>query len=47
MMVAKGNCERIGIDGKFTHKTQDGRTVVRARCPCRIIRRRLNRSKTP
>lgn len=29
MMVAKGNCERIGIDGKFTHKTQDGRTVVR------------------
>lgn len=24
-MLAKGNCERIGIDGKFTHKTADGR----------------------
>ena len=24
-LLAKGNCERIGIDGKFTHKTPDGR----------------------
>ena len=29
VMVAKGNCERIGIDGKFTHKTQDGRVVTK------------------
>lgn len=26
-VLAKGNCERIGIDGKFTHKTYDGRIV--------------------
>lgn len=26
-VLAKGNCERIGIDGKFTHKTHDGRVV--------------------
>ncbi len=26
VVLAKGNCERIGIDGKFTHKTGDGRT---------------------
>ncbi len=25
-VIAKGNCERIGIDGKITHKTFDGRT---------------------
>ncbi|MCH5325141.1 MAG: acetate kinase [Eubacterium sp.] len=25
-VIAKGNCERIGIDGKITHKTYDGRT---------------------
>ena len=24
-LLAKGNCERIGIDGKFTHKTPAGR----------------------
>ncbi|MCI8553599.1 MAG: acetate kinase [Clostridiales bacterium] len=24
VMLAKGNCERIGIDGKFTHKTSGG-----------------------
>ncbi len=24
-VLAKGNCERIGIDGLFTHKTSDGR----------------------
>ncbi len=24
-VLAKGNCERIGIDGVFTHKTADGR----------------------
>ncbi|MCI9415229.1 MAG: acetate kinase [Clostridiales bacterium] len=24
IMLAKGNCERIGIDGKFTHKTKGG-----------------------
>lgn len=23
-VVAKGNCERIGIDGRITHKTGDG-----------------------
>ena len=28
-VVAKGNCERIGIDGRITHKTGDGRTVTR------------------
>ena len=27
-VLAKGNCERIGIDGKLTHKTGDGRVVV-------------------
>lgn len=29
VVLAKGNCERIGIDGKFTHKTNDGRVVSR------------------
>ncbi len=29
-LVAKGLCERIGIDGKFTHKLGDGRTVYDA-----------------
>ncbi|MDD4413988.1 MAG: acetate kinase [Oscillospiraceae bacterium] len=24
-VIAKGNCERIGIDGKISHKTHDGR----------------------
>lgn len=28
-VLAKGNCERIGIDGKFTHKTADGRVIKR------------------
>ena len=27
-VLAKGNCERIGIDGKFKHKTSDGRSRV-------------------
>jgi len=26
-VIAKGNCERIGIDGKITHKTFDGREL--------------------
>ena len=26
-VLAKGNCERIGVDGLITHKTSDGRTV--------------------
>ena len=26
-VVAKGNCERIGTSGKFTHKTFDGKSV--------------------
>ena len=26
-VLAKGNCERIGIDGIFTHKTADGRVL--------------------
>lgn len=25
-VLAKGNCERIGLDGKFKHKTSDGRS---------------------
>lgn len=29
VVVAKGNCERIGIDGRITHKTHDGREIVR------------------
>ena len=29
VMLAKGNCERIGIDGKFTHKTKDGYVETR------------------
>lgn len=29
VVLAKGNCERIGIDGKFTHKTGDGRVVTK------------------
>ena len=28
-VIAKGNCERIGIDGKITHKTFDGREYER------------------
>ena len=28
-VLAKGNCERIGVDGLITHKTSDGRTVSR------------------
>ena len=33
IVIAKGNCERIGIDGSFiTHKTGDGREV-RIECP--------------
>ena len=28
-VLAKGNCERIGIDGKFTHKTADGKVIKR------------------
>ena len=28
-VLAKGNCERIGIDGKFTHKTGDGRVIAK------------------
>ncbi|MDD2417834.1 MAG: acetate kinase [Oscillospiraceae bacterium] len=27
IVLAKGNCERIGIGGKFTHKTHDGRVL--------------------
>ena len=26
-VLAKGNCERIGVDGLITHKTSDGRAV--------------------
>lgn len=26
-VIAKGNCDRIGIDGHITHKTFDGRTI--------------------
>ncbi len=29
VVLAKGNCERIGIDGKFTHKTNDGRVITK------------------
>ena len=29
VVVAKGLCERIGIDGRFTHKTGDGRVVTK------------------
>ena len=29
VVLAKGNCERIGIDGRFTHKTHDGRVLVK------------------
>ena len=44
-VLAKGNCERIGIDGKFTHKTADGR-VIKKISPCPTIRRRSILSKT-
>lgn len=27
VVLAKGNCERIGVDGLFTHKTFDGRVI--------------------
>jgi acetate kinase len=27
-VLAKGNCERIGIDGKFTHSSFDGQKVI-------------------
>ena len=26
-VIAKGNCDRIGIDGHISHKTFDGRTL--------------------
>ena len=26
-VLAKGNCDRIGIDGHISHKTADGRTL--------------------
>ncbi|MBQ7783864.1 MAG: acetate kinase, partial [Oscillospiraceae bacterium] len=26
-VIAKGNCDRIGIDGHISHKTSDGRKV--------------------
>ena len=26
-VIAKGNCDRIGIDGHLSHKTADGRKV--------------------
>ena len=26
-VIAKGNCDRIGIDGHLSHKTADGRNV--------------------
>ena len=26
-VIAKGNCDRIGIDGHIAHKTSDGRTL--------------------
>ena len=26
-VIAKGNCDRIGIDGHISHKTHDGRTL--------------------
>lgn len=26
-VIAKGNCDRIGIDGHLSHKTSDGRTI--------------------
>ena len=28
-VIAKGNCERIGIDGKISHKTAEGASVVK------------------
>ena len=31
-VIAKGNCERIGMDGRITHKTFDGRAVTED-CP--------------
>jgi acetate kinase len=31
-VIAKGNCDRIGIDGKITHKTFDGR-ILNENCP--------------
>ena len=27
-VIAKGLCERIGIDGKITHKTHEGKEVA-------------------
>ena len=29
VVLAKGNCERIGIGGKITHKTSDGRVIAK------------------
>ena len=26
-VIAKGNCDRIGIDGHINHKTADGRVL--------------------
>lgn len=26
-VIAKGNCDRIGIDGHISHKTNDGRSL--------------------
>jgi acetate kinase len=27
-VLAKGNCERIGLDGKISHKTADGKIGI-------------------
>ena len=32
-MLAKGLCERIGIDGRLTHKHRNGKTVYEADVP--------------
>ena len=30
-VIAKGNCDRIGIDGHINHKTADGRVLLTLR----------------
>ena len=40
-VLAKGLCERIGVDGRISHKTADGRESRIGRAPSPPIKRPL------
>ena len=45
-VIAKGLCERIGIDGKFTHQAAGEARLSPSRFRCPPTRRRRRRSST-